>query len=45
MNKGLIQHERRKAEEAKRQQTGPTVRQHIDAFNKLIRNTSTPTKP
>lgn len=46
MNKGLIQEERRKAEAKRKEaQTGPTIRQHINAFNKLIGNTSTPTKP
>ena len=52
MNLGYIRTVRAAKEAAERKtkaeqhpQTGPTIRQHINAFNKLIGNTSTPTKP
>lgn len=50
MNLGYIRAVRAAKEAAERKakqhpQTGPTIRQHINAFNKLIGNTSTPTKP
>lgn len=39
MNKGLIQQERRKAEAKRKEaQAGPTTREHINKFNKLIGN-------
>lgn len=42
MNKGLIQEERRKAEAKRKEaQAGPTIRQHIEKFNKLIQQPPT----